>query len=418
MEQCDRNREHKDNSGGTQHIGDAGVDPEHHPGLVYGEHFGPYDQTSELEGYPYPRTLGMTSDQHSLTAESDIPSPYQAQAIRQPSRQHPSVAYESRSDPWSAMDSNVRNSGPGLDWDEGGLLWATASNNLSQHSMPSYITAFSRYPAHQPLLVKCPPDACAGPWSPYTPAIPHQALGCSYESASVGWQEPSDTARSTDESYGSYEMIGNSTPSTLSRDPSDSGMVDSTLTERPYHLRFQQFPQGQTPTQHLSQYNPRFDLRSASPQVNSGPRPPTQYESGHLAPPMQRKVSSTSSCASEGSSLTPDTPDVLYCNESGCATLFTGKYRKGNLARHKRLIHKHHEPYVCEGYGCRKSFKRQDARLKHYRRHHPHLAGPCMPRSPHARRPVGNQDDDLRNISSWTETASGSATGEKSFNAP
>jgi hypothetical protein len=34
-----------------------------------------------------------------------------------------------------------------------------------------------------------------------------------------------------------------------------------------------------------------------------------------------------------------------------------------------------------------------------------------MPRSPHARRPVGNQDDDLRNISSWTETASGSASG-------
>jgi uncharacterized Zn-finger protein len=69
------------------------------------------------------------------------------------------------------------------------------------------------------------------------------------------------------------------------------------------------------------------------------------------------------------------TSDILPCAD--CPATFTGQYRKGNLARHQRL--KHRAPsqtlYHCEDVRCPRSFNRQDARLKHYRRNHPHLAG-------------------------------------------
>jgi hypothetical protein len=122
--------------------------------------------------------------------------------------------------------------------------------------------------------------------------------------------------------------------------------------------------------------------------MSFNPYPPPQYECDHLAPRMQRKSSSAPSCASEASSLHPDDPNVMYCDEPGCGIFFSGNYRKGNLARHKRLTHKRLQPYVCESAGCGKSFRRQDARLKHYRRHHPILAAdrPYLPRGPLTRR--------------------------------
>jgi hypothetical protein len=68
-------------------------------------------------------------------------------------------------------------------------------------------------------------------------------------------------------------------------------------------------------------------------------------------------------------------PEMLVC--SMCNTIFRGKYRKGNLARHENI--KHHSAnsamYFCKENSCRKGFKRPDARLKHYRRHHPELTG-------------------------------------------
>jgi hypothetical protein len=35
---------------------------------------------------------------------------------------------------------------------------------------------------------------------------------------------------------------------------------------------------------------------------------------------------------------------------------------------------------MCESLGCNRVFKRKDARLKHYRKHHPELASDPVPR--------------------------------------
>jgi hypothetical protein len=67
--------------------------------------------------------------------------------------------------------------------------------------------------------------------------------------------------------------------------------------------------------------------------------------------------------------------DSLRCPHSGCTSEFHGTYRRGNLARHCRLKHKGKiVHYKCEAEACMSVFKRQDARLKHYRKHHPGLA--------------------------------------------
>jgi len=85
----------------------------------------------------------------------------------------------------------------------------------------------------------------------------------------------------------------------------------------------------------------------------------------------------------------PSTQDEsrLDCSERGCGAKFQGTYAKGSLARHRRLKHgsyQHQEgrEYVCEEPGCSKGYKRQDARLKHYRKAHRHLApGPALSRT-------------------------------------
>ena len=66
------------------------------------------------------------------------------------------------------------------------------------------------------------------------------------------------------------------------------------------------------------------------------------------------------------------TPGCISCRV--CNTNFNGQYSKGNLARHRRLKHGGLEgKYSCEGLDCVKTFRRPDARLKHYRKHHPEL---------------------------------------------
>ncbi|KAF2032070.1 hypothetical protein EK21DRAFT_87451 [Setomelanomma holmii] len=69
--------------------------------------------------------------------------------------------------------------------------------------------------------------------------------------------------------------------------------------------------------------------------------------------------------------------DVLSCHT--CGARFTGRYRRGNRARHERLNHGSNKTYHCEAAGCEKTFLRQDARLKHYRKRHPDLARNCGP---------------------------------------
>ncbi|KAF2732310.1 hypothetical protein EJ04DRAFT_339454 [Polyplosphaeria fusca] len=83
---------------------------------------------------------------------------------------------------------------------------------------------------------------------------------------------------------------------------------------------------------------------------------------------------------------TSETPELLLCDITGCGARFTGEYRRGNCARHRRLSHGGNiggtKNFPCEEAGCGKMFKRQDARLKHYRRRHPKLASaPLVPRS-------------------------------------
>ena len=77
----------------------------------------------------------------------------------------------------------------------------------------------------------------------------------------------------------------------------------------------------------------------------------------------------------------PEEKGELFCNL--CANKFAGEYAKGNLSRHKRQKHGDGEQsYTCQVAGCMKSFKRQDALLKHNRRSHPELGMS----SPHTRR--------------------------------
>jgi hypothetical protein len=81
--------------------------------------------------------------------------------------------------------------------------------------------------------------------------------------------------------------------------------------------------------------------------------------------------SSVAGSQSDNSDLASERdPEILQC--STCEATFKGRYRKGNLTRHRRHHHGSNETvFPCEMASCTRMFKRQDARLKHYRRHHP-----------------------------------------------
>lgn len=80
-------------------------------------------------------------------------------------------------------------------------------------------------------------------------------------------------------------------------------------------------------------------------------------------------------------SLTPPTtsmasksPETLFCKYEFCNASFRGEYKRGSLSRHIRQKHSAHESTCpCKVPGCFKTFKRQDARVKHYRKCHPSL---------------------------------------------
>lgn len=61
----------------------------------------------------------------------------------------------------------------------------------------------------------------------------------------------------------------------------------------------------------------------------------------------------------------------ISCPESECGKTFHGEYRKGNLARHQKQVHKNQASFKCAS--CERLFRRGDARLKHYRKEHKDL---------------------------------------------
>lgn len=113
--------------------------------------------------------------------------------------------------------------------------------------------------------------------------------------------------------------------------------------------------------------------------------------------------------------------DVFYCPEPDCGRCFTGKYGRGNLNRHRRQYHASRgtTEWPCEVPSCSRMFKRPDSRLKHYRRRHPHLGArpPILrgsrqhhtsevaPNRSQGHVPQESQENVLRNVSSWTDSA-------------
>lgn len=76
------------------------------------------------------------------------------------------------------------------------------------------------------------------------------------------------------------------------------------------------------------------------------------------------------------SDLSFEAQPSIECEYPGCLQRFRGHHRFGTMHRHMRLKHRGHDverSFPCQAPGCAKSFKRQDARLKHHRRNHPEL---------------------------------------------
>lgn len=107
--------------------------------------------------------------------------------------------------------------------------------------------------------------------------------------------------------------------------------------------------------------------------------------SSHLSAPGNMENTAPSPTPSEVSVTPSAYPDVLTCPVEGCGARFTGLYRRGNQRRHFRLIH-NPVVYPCGVPGCCKTFNRQDARLKHHRKHHAYELPSLKPPSKRASR--------------------------------
>ncbi|KAF1946154.1 hypothetical protein EJ02DRAFT_262904 [Clathrospora elynae] len=253
-------------------------------------------------------------------------------------------------------------------------------------------------------------SANAGPWTPFQKIMVNQVpLHCT-ESRGVCRQETSDTTRSMltqNNTVSSHLMTEDPTTPMSSRGLPINEMGDSVLTARPLRLTAYRM-MSNDPLFHFFQCNIEEPAIPQMEQPNSNIQPSSE----HLAPLMQKNISSAPSSTTEASSAdgsstgvpSPDAADVLYCVVIGCLASFSGMYRKGNLARHQRHNHNRTRICICESESCDKVFKRQDARLKHYRKYHPRLAAdrPYVARRSQGRCPGGDQDADLRSISGWT----------------
>lgn len=79
--------------------------------------------------------------------------------------------------------------------------------------------------------------------------------------------------------------------------------------------------------------------------------------------------------------------DMAYefpCKAGGCNTIFRGVYARTNLARHMGRKHNGPRVYFCEDKWCyrvfNRVFRRQDARLEHYRKYHLGVPRPYVAR--------------------------------------
>jgi hypothetical protein len=256
------------------------------------------------------------------------------------------------------------------------------------------------------------------PWSPFQPVNANQSPQHPGQPWIIGRPEISDPTQSICSggiNHSSYTMPEGVTTPLSSMNMSNGHMRVSTITERAHHPQLPEVgyqARGAEPHYTALDDAPsspfQFILqRSATPQVGVPPSwdEYSQWELGPCsAPPMTRKPSSANSCNTDASSHgrpPADDPYVLYCETIGCPAFFTGVHRRGNLGRHTRQQHKSGKLYVCKDDTCAREFKRSDARVKHYRKHHPELASEYVPR-PQARRLQGDQDVYLSNISSWT----------------
>jgi hypothetical protein len=249
------------------------------------------------------------------------------------------------------------------------------------------------------------------PWSPYHTAGVYQAPDMALPS---DWHDiPKTTPSATDHDESGSGYVGDVFTPLTSTDYASEHMVDSGVTERQALGTLQYTDSSQFPISFAGgPYGPpsqsfpiHIERSRALMETPSTPPGSSHWGSGGLAVPMQR-ISSIHSSASEASSTGAPpvhTPEMMYCDERDCRQPFTGLYRRGNLARHKRLKHGKGKPYVCEDLTCAKEFRRQDARLKHYRKYHCELAAssPFVPRSTASRPVASEQEVDLSNISSW-----------------
>jgi hypothetical protein len=104
------------------------------------------------------------------------------------------------------------------------------------------------------------------------------------------------------------------------------------------------------------------------PAWQSSEYDPDQYLSAQ-SEEQQREISSAASSPMFTTSVSA--LEVIRCDE--CNQEFHGTYRRGNMNRHRRQKHQTQSSYPCADPNCPRVFGRQDARLKHQRRHHPEL---------------------------------------------
>ncbi|KAL1791881.1 hypothetical protein ACET3X_009632 [Alternaria dauci] len=215
---------------------------------------------------------------------------------------------------------------------------------------------------------------------------------------------PAQQGDTIQEAYPS--SISGATPSTFG---SDNLEPSRQVVVGPQPSSYRHIPQDGS---NLSSKNPLFTrlafvVRPATPPIVSlrDATYPSASDTGSsilgrglLSPKPESMTSDTHSCASDTSS--PAAPPEIYCDIDDCCIAFSGRHRKGNLARHKRNKHRG-RVYVCENASCERMFNRQDARLKHYRTHHQRLATPYIarPETRHANRDRDQYSDFMSSTS-------------------
>ncbi|KAF1837576.1 hypothetical protein BDW02DRAFT_577023 [Decorospora gaudefroyi] len=203
---------------------------------------------------------------------------------------------------------------------------------------------------------------------------------------SVDASTPSETSY---EGYWASEATTAKTSQT-SFNPEYQGFMGSHSTLRPPSRK-----DGRSPSPRRRS-RPSLNSAASHPYA-SGPRSAVECTSSRGMSLSRSSSARQSATQRSGSPCTPISPSPTDADGEvseghhvcDCGISFTGLYGKSNLHRHQRLKKCHVEgqdeqQYECKAAGCSKRYKRQDARVKHYRKHHPELApGPVLPRPPY-----------------------------------